>query len=110
MNTQGQSKRYLIRERLFRLGDHSEITDESGRPVLQVDGKVLSLRNRLILRDPNGQEVAQVHRKLAALRPTYRISIDQLRVGAGEPGRAGCLGGERTEAGWSSATSANASL
>lgn len=30
---------YLIRERFFRLGEDSEITDEHGRPVLQVDGK-----------------------------------------------------------------------
>jgi uncharacterized protein YxjI len=62
---------YLIRERFFRLGEDSEITDEHGRPVLQVDGKVLSLHNRLVLRDPGGREVAQVHRKLVAMRPTY---------------------------------------
>jgi len=67
---------YVIRERLFRLGEDSDITDEAGLPVLHVDGKVLSLHNRLILRDPAGREVGQVHRKLAALRPTYEITID----------------------------------
>jgi uncharacterized protein YxjI len=66
---------YVIRERFFRLGDDSEVTDDQGRPVLQVDGKVFSLRNRLVLRDPEGREVAQVHRKLAALRPTYEVSV-----------------------------------
>ena len=66
---------YPIRERCFRLGEDSEITDEHGQPVLQVDGKVLSLRNRLVLRDPGGREVAQVHRKLLAMRPTCQISI-----------------------------------
>ena len=66
---------YLIRERFFRLGEDSDITDEHGRPVLHVDGKVLSLRNRLVLRDPAGREVAQVQRKLIAMRPTYEISI-----------------------------------
>jgi uncharacterized protein YxjI len=66
---------YLIRERFFRLGDDAEVTDDQGRPVLQVDGKVFSLRNRLVLRDPEGREVAQVHRKLAALRPTYEVSV-----------------------------------
>jgi uncharacterized protein YxjI len=49
---------YLVRERLFRLGEDSDITDEYGRPVLHVDGKMLSLRNRLVLRDPDGREVA----------------------------------------------------
>jgi len=67
---------YVIRERLFRLGEDSDITDEAGRPVLHVDGKVLSLHNRLILRDPAGREVGQVYRKLAALRPTYEVTID----------------------------------
>jgi uncharacterized protein YxjI len=66
---------YLIRERMFRLGQDSDITDETGRPVLHVDGKVFSLRNRLVVRDPSGREVAQVQRKLAALRPTYQISV-----------------------------------
>ena len=66
---------YVIRERMFRMGEDSDITDEAGRPVLQVDGKVLSLHNRLVLRDPAGREAWQVHRKLAALRPTYQISI-----------------------------------
>jgi uncharacterized protein YxjI len=66
---------YLIRERFFRLGEDSDITDEHGQPVLHVDGKVLSLRNRLVLRDPEGREVAQVQRKLVAMRPTYQISI-----------------------------------
>jgi uncharacterized protein YxjI len=66
---------YLIRERMFGLGQDSDITDETGRPVLHVDGKVFSLRNRLVVRDPSGREVAQVQRKLAALRPTYQISV-----------------------------------
>jgi uncharacterized protein YxjI len=66
---------YLIRERFFRLGEDSDITDEQGRMVLRVDGKVLSLRDRLVLRDPEGREVAQVQRKLMALRPAYQVSV-----------------------------------
>ena len=66
---------YLIRERFFRLGEDSDITDDQGRPVLHVDGKVLTLHDRLVLRDPEGREVAQVRRKLVAMRPTYQISL-----------------------------------
>ena len=40
-----------------------------------MDGKILSLHNTLILRDPAGREAGQVHRKLTALRPTYEITI-----------------------------------
>lgn len=74
--------RYLIRERFFRLGEDSDITDESGRPVLQVDGKVFSLRDRLVLRDPAGNEVAQVQRRILALRPTYEIAVGGREVAA----------------------------
>ena len=66
--------RYVIRERFFRLGEDSDITDEQGRPVYHVDGKVLSLRNTLIMRDLAGAEVARVDRQLIALRPTYHIT------------------------------------
>jgi uncharacterized protein YxjI len=67
---------YVIRERLFRLGQDSDVTDEAGQQVLHVDGKVLSLHNRLILQDPAGREVGEVRRKLAALRPTYEITVE----------------------------------
>ena len=66
--------RYLIREKFFRLGEDSTILNEAGQPIFEVDGKVLSLHNRLIIRDRNGNEVVSVHRRLLALRPTYEIS------------------------------------
>ncbi|GAA1827811.1 hypothetical protein GCM10009682_53750 [Luedemannella flava] len=66
---------YLIKERFFRLGNDSEITDEGGRTVFDVDGKVLSLRDRLVIKDPDGTPVAEVRRRLLALRPSYVVTI-----------------------------------
>jgi len=66
---------YLIRERFLDLGDDFDITDDSGTPVYHVDGKVLTLRDRLVIEDPAGREVASVHRQLVALRRTYTISV-----------------------------------
>ena len=66
---------YLIRERIFDLGDDFDITDESGQRLYHVDGKALSLRDRLVIEDASGREVASVHRQLVALRTTYTISI-----------------------------------
>lgn len=66
---------YLIRERLFDLGNDFDITDESGTRVFHVDGKVLSMRDKLVINDASGQEVASVHRQMVALRPTYTITI-----------------------------------
>ena len=67
--------RYVIKERFFRLGEDSDILDESGRPVLHVDGKVFTLRDLLVINDLSGWEVARVHRKLIALRPTYEVAV-----------------------------------
>jgi uncharacterized protein YxjI len=64
---------YVIREKLFGFGQDSDITDEHGRAVLTVDGK--AFRDRLVIRDPGGREVAEVRRKLVALRPTYEIEV-----------------------------------
>ena len=67
--------RYVIREKLFHLGEDSAITDESGQPVFQVDGKIFSLHNRLVVKDLAGNEVADVERQLIALTPTYHITV-----------------------------------
>jgi uncharacterized protein YxjI len=66
---------YVIREKFLGFGKDSDITDEHGRVVLRVDGKALSLRERLVLRDPDGREVAEVRRKMVSMRPTYEIEI-----------------------------------
>ncbi|MFI5915269.1 LURP-one-related/scramblase family protein [Dactylosporangium sp. NPDC051541] len=66
---------YVIKERFFDVGDDFDVTDDHGRKVLHVDGKVLSVRDKLVIEDPSGNEVASVHRKLIALRPTYQIEI-----------------------------------
>ena len=66
--------RYIIREKFFRIGEDSTIMNEDGQPIMQVDGKVLSLHDRLIVRDLAGNEVVNIHRKLMTLRPTYEIT------------------------------------
>ena len=48
---------YLIRERFFRLGEDSEITDEHGQPILQVDGKCwFSMRDTYAVDVAAGQD------------------------------------------------------
>src|SRR3954463_1915581 len=66
---------YVIRERFFHIGDDFDITDDDGRVVYHVDGKVFTLRNRLLIEDPEGRKAAAVERHLVALRPTYAITI-----------------------------------
>jgi uncharacterized protein YxjI len=66
---------YLIRERFFAFGDDFDVLDEHGTKLYRVDGKVFSIRGRLVIEDASGNEVASVHRHLIALRPTYEIRI-----------------------------------
>jgi len=66
---------YVIRERFFAFGDDFDVLDEHGNKVLHVDGKVLTVRDKVVIEDLNGDEVASVHRQLVALRPTYEIRI-----------------------------------
>jgi hypothetical protein len=45
---------YLIREKLFAVGDDFDIRDESGALAFHADGKALSLSNRVVIEDPAG--------------------------------------------------------
>ena len=65
----------VIREKFFSFGDDFDVLDENGQKVYRVDGKVLSVRNKVVIEDPAGNELATVHRHLVAMRPTYEIRI-----------------------------------
>jgi len=65
----------VIREKFFSIGDDFDVLDEHGTKLLHVDGKALSVRNKVVIEDPAGNEVASVHRHLVATRPTYEITI-----------------------------------
>jgi uncharacterized protein YxjI len=66
---------YVIRERFFSIGDDFDVLDEHGNKVFHVDGKVFSARNKVVIEDLDGNELASVHRHLIALRATYEIRI-----------------------------------
>ncbi|KUL23687.1 LURP-one-related/scramblase family protein [Actinoplanes awajinensis] len=66
---------YVIRERFFAFGDDFDVLDEHGTKLYHVDGKVLSVRDKVVIEDTAGDEVASVHRQLVALRQTYEIRI-----------------------------------
>ncbi len=66
---------YVIKEQFFSIGDDFDVLDEHGAKVFHVDGKVLSARNKVVIENPAGDEVATVHRHLVSMRPTYEIRI-----------------------------------
>lgn len=72
--------RYLIRETFFHITEDSTITDENGQPVFQVNGKLFSIHNTVVMRDMAGNEAATIRKHLIALRPTYEITHEGQEV------------------------------
>jgi uncharacterized protein YxjI len=68
--------RYLVREKIFAIGDDFWITDADGNRVFLVDGKALRLRQTFELKDQSGAVLATVHKKLIAIRDTMEIEHD----------------------------------
>ncbi|MFJ1749000.1 LURP-one-related/scramblase family protein [Streptomyces sp. NPDC088116] len=65
--------KYLVRDKIFAIGDDYWIEDESGRQAFLVDGKALRLRDTLELKDPSGQVLITLRQKLLSLRGAMTI-------------------------------------
>jgi uncharacterized protein YxjI len=68
-------KKFILRDKLFSLGGDQTVSDENGKQVLYVDGKVLAFGRRLIIRDQSKKTVAVIQKRLIAIRPTYNIRL-----------------------------------
>jgi uncharacterized protein YxjI len=65
--------RYLMRQKLFALGDDFVIKDERGRERFVVDSKVFSLGDSLTFQDTGGRTLLTIRQKLLSWGPTYEI-------------------------------------
>ncbi|WP_030350889.1 LURP-one-related/scramblase family protein [Streptomyces scopuliridis] len=68
--------RYLVRDKIFAIGDDYWIEDEHGRRAFRVDGKALRLRDTLELKAPTGQVLITLRQKLLSLREAMIIERD----------------------------------
>ncbi|MFI5236146.1 MAG: LURP-one-related/scramblase family protein [Gemmatimonadales bacterium] len=68
--------RYLMKQKLFALGDDFLIQDAAGKDVYFVDGKALSLGNQLSFQDLAKHELAFIKQKVLAWSATYEIHRD----------------------------------
>ncbi|MGW1882666.1 LURP-one-related/scramblase family protein [Streptomyces sp. NPDC001970] len=69
--------RYLVRDKIFAVGDDYWIDDDRGRHAFLVDGKALRLRDTLELKDPAGRVLITLRQKLFGLRDAMTIERDQ---------------------------------
>ncbi|MFB6778716.1 LURP-one-related/scramblase family protein [Streptomyces sp. NPDC056352] len=68
--------RFLVRERLFAVGDDYWIEDADGRKVFLVDGKAMRVRDTFELKDAQGRTLVEIRQKLLSLRDTMLIERD----------------------------------
>lgn len=68
--------RYLVRDRIFGIGDDYWIDDENGRHAFLVDGKALRLRETFELKDPDGQVLVTIRKKMLSLGDAMRLERD----------------------------------
>ncbi len=68
--------RFVLRDKMFGLGGDLTITDDHGRQVYFVDGKLISIGRRLEIKDPGTHEVlATIQQRIISLLPTYEIHL-----------------------------------
>lgn len=65
--------RYLLKQKLFALGDDFTIKDEQGNDAFFVDGRAFSIGDKLAFQDMQGNELAFIRQKLLSWGPTYEI-------------------------------------
>lgn len=68
--------RYLMKKKLLSWGADFTIRDADGHDVFFIDGKVFTIRDKLIFQDMHGNELAVVQKKLLSFGPTYEIYHD----------------------------------
>ncbi|MER5356763.1 LURP-one-related family protein [Streptomyces sp. NPDC002785] len=68
--------RFLVRERLFAVGDDYWIEDADGRKAFLVDGKAMRMRDTFELKDAQGRILVEIRQKLLSLRDTMLIERD----------------------------------
>jgi uncharacterized protein YxjI len=68
--------KFVMRERIFGIGEDFWIEDENGQRVFLVDGKALRLRQTFELKDAGGQVLTVIRKKLVSVRDTMVVERD----------------------------------
>ncbi|MBV2366264.1 LURP-one-related/scramblase family protein [Streptomonospora nanhaiensis] len=68
--------KFLVRERMFDIGDDYWVTDEADRRVFLVDGKAMRIRTTFELKDAEGNELLTIRKKLLSVRDAMKIERD----------------------------------
>jgi uncharacterized protein YxjI len=72
--------RYVMKQKLFALGDDFTIQDANGQDAFFVDGKAFSIGSQLSFQDMQKRELAFIRQRVLAWGPTYEIVRDGVVV------------------------------
>lgn len=73
--------RYLLRQKFFKLTDHFDIKDDSGRVRFVVRGKFFTIGKKLWIDSPNGQELLFVKQRLFSMLARFDLYQGENYVG-----------------------------
>ncbi|MDG4858119.1 LURP-one-related family protein [Streptomyces sp. T-3] len=68
--------KFLVRDRIFGIGDDYWIEDEHGQKAFLVDGKAMRLRETFELKDPQGRVLIDIRAKVFSLRDAMTVERD----------------------------------
>ncbi|MGW7413500.1 LURP-one-related/scramblase family protein [Streptomyces sp. NPDC054863] len=68
--------KFLVRDKLFSIGDDYWIEDEKGQHAFLVDGKALRLRDTLEIKDPGGRVLITLKEKMLSWRDAMTLERD----------------------------------
>jgi len=65
--------RYLMKQRIWSMGDDFAIQDADGNDVFLVDGRAFSFGDKLSFQDLSGNELAFIPQRFLSFKKTYEI-------------------------------------
>jgi uncharacterized protein YxjI len=68
-------RRFMMREKMFGIGDDFWIDDDSGDHAYKVDGKAMRIRDTWTLEDVSGNEVATIRERKLTIRDAITIEV-----------------------------------
>lgn len=67
------SARYVMREKFFAFGHDFVVKDDAGAHFLTIHNKLLSIRNTLVLHDPDGAVLGRAVKRLLSVRECWDL-------------------------------------
>ena len=69
--------RYRMRQKMVAFGDDFHIENDARQKVFHVGGKMLRIRDTLIFRDMQGNELLRIQERIARIKDTMRVESPQ---------------------------------